>query len=144
MAKIVSIKLKNFEDAKFFFTKATKIQPNYAYAHNNLGNTLKELGEYSKALNCFEEAIKINPENTMLLYAILDLFTSIQFSNLTENNTRSFKKLILFLFKNNNIDHNKIFNNAKLLILLNISQQEIEKIINSSSLLLNNNFHYKA
>ena len=74
----------------------------------------------------------------MLLYGILDLFTSIQFSNLTENNSRSIKKLILFLFKNNNIDHSKIFNNAKLLIFVNTSQQEIEKIINSGSLLLNN------
>ena len=130
--------LKKNEQALSCFEKAIKIQPEYIRSYNILGRTLKELGEYSKALNCFEEAIKINPENTMLLYAILDLFTSIQFSNLTENNARSFKKLILFLFKNNNIDHNKIFNNAKLLILLNISQQEIEKIINSSSHLLNN------
>ena len=130
--------LKKNEQALSCFEKAIKIQPEYIRSYNILGRTLKELGEYSKALICYEEAIKINPENTMLLYGILDLFTSIQFSNLTENNTRSFKKLILFLFKNNNIDHNKIFNNAKLLILLNTSQQEIEKIINSNSLLLNN------
>ena len=130
--------LKKNEQALSCFEKAIKIQPEYIRSYNILGRTLKELGEYSKALNCFEEAIKINPENTMLLYGILDLFTSIQFSNLTENNSRSFKKLILFLFKNNNIDHSKIFNNAKLLILLNTSQQEIEKIINSNSLLLNN------
>ena len=130
--------LKKNEQALSCFEKAIKIQPEYIRSYNILGRTLKELGEYSKALICYEEAIKINPENTMLLYGILDLFTSIQFSNLTENNTRSFKKLILFLFKNNNIDHSKIFNNAKLLIFVNTSQQEIEKIINSSSLLLNN------
>ena len=130
--------LKKNEQALSCFEKAIKIQPEYIRSYNILGRTLKELGEYSKALICYEEAIKINPENTMLLYGILDLFTSIQFSNLTENNTRSFKKLILFLFKNNNIDHSKIFNNAKLLIFVNTSQQEIEKIINSNSLLLNN------
>ena len=101
--------MKKNEQALSCFEKAIKIQPEYIRSYNILGRTLKELGEYSKALICYEEAIKINPENTMLLYGILDLFTSIQFSNLTENNTRSFKKLILFLFKNNNIDHSKIF-----------------------------------
>jgi len=31
------------------FHKATQIQPNYAIAYNNLGNLLKELGEFQNA-----------------------------------------------------------------------------------------------
>ena len=58
----------------------------------------------------------LNPNNVITLNSILDLFASIQFSNLTVNNSRSIKNLIIFLFKKNNINHSQIFNNAKLLI----------------------------
>jgi predicted O-linked N-acetylglucosamine transferase (SPINDLY family) len=43
------------------YEKAIQINPNYAGAHNNLGNTLKELGEHQKAMSCYEKAIQINP-----------------------------------------------------------------------------------
>ena len=41
--------------------KAIQIQPNYADAHNNFGNVLKELGEYKDAINKVEKAIQIQP-----------------------------------------------------------------------------------
>ena len=130
--------LGDHDKAIISFEKAIKIKPEYIRSYNVLGRTLKELGKYDKALSCYDEAIKINPENIMLLYAILDLFTSIQFSNLTAKNSISIKKLIIFLFKNNNIDHSKIFHNAKLLLFINTSQKELEEVINSNNLLLNN------
>ncbi len=120
------------------FEKAIKIQPQNIRSYNILGRILKEVGEYNKAINCYEELIKINPDNIMTLNGILDLFTSIQFSNLTENNSRSIKNLIIFLLKNNNINHSQIFHNAKLLIFIDENQQELEKIVNSDSFLLNN------
>ena len=130
--------LKKYQQAIICFEKAIKIQPEYIRSYNILGRTLKELGEYNKAVSCYEESIKINPNSIIILYGILDLFTSIQFSNLTANNSRSIKNLIIFLLKKNNINHNQIFHNAKLLIFINANQQEIEKIVNSDSFLLNN------
>ena len=130
--------LKKYQQAIICFEKAIKIQPEYIRSYNILGRTLKELGEYNKAVSCYEEAIKINPNSIIILYGILDLFTSIQLSNLTANNSRSIKNLIIFLLKKNNINHNQIFHNAKLLIFINANQQEIEKIVNSDSFLLNN------
>ena len=130
--------LGKYEQATSCFEKAIKVQPEYIRSYNVLGKTLKELGKYNKALICYEESIKINPNNIMIIYGILDLLTSIQFSNLTVNNSKSIKNLIIFLFKNNNVDHSLIFNNAKLLIFINASQKEIESIINSGSFLLSN------
>ena len=130
--------LGKYEQATSFFEKAIKVQPEYIRSYNILGKTLKELGKYNKALKCYEESIKINPNNIMIIFGILDLLTSIQFSNLTANNSRSIKNLILFLLKNNNIDHSQIFNNAKLLIFIDTSEKELEDIVNSGSLLLDN------
>ena len=130
--------LGKYEQATSFFEKAIKVQPEYIKSYNILGKTLKELGKYNKALKCYEESIKINPNNIMIIFGILDLLTSIQFSNLTANNSRSIKNLILFLLKNNNIDHSQIFNNAKLLIFIDTSEKELEDIVNSGSLLLDN------
>jgi len=130
--------LGKYQQAIICFKKAIKIQPEYIRSYNILGRTLKELGEYNKAVSCYEESITINPNSIIILYGILDLFASIQFSNLTANNSKSIKNLIIFLLKKNNINHNQIFHNAKLLIFINANQQEIEKIINSDSCLLNN------
>ena len=127
-----------YEQAIICFEKAIKIKPEYIRSYNILGRTFKELGKYDKAINCYIESIKINPNNIMILYGVLDLFSSIQFSNLTANNSKNIKKLIIFLFKNNNIDHNQIFHNAKLLIFINTNQEDIESIINSGSILINN------
>ena len=130
--------LGKYEQATSFFEKAIKVQPEHIRSYNILGKTLKELGKYNKALKCYEESIKINPNNIMIVFGILDLLSSIQFSNLTAKNSRSIKNLIIFLFKNNNIDHSQIFNNAKLLIFIDTSEKELEDIVNSGSLLLDN------
>ena len=130
--------LGKYEQATSFFEKAIKVQPEHIRSYNILGKTLKELGKYNKALKCYEESIKINPNNIMIIFGILNLLTSIQFSNLTANNSRSIKNLILFLLKNNNIDHSQIFNNAKLLIFIDTYEKELEDIVNSGSLLLDN------
>jgi len=52
---------KRLNLAKPMLFKAIQIQPNYADAHNNFGNILKELGEYKDALNSYEKAIQIQP-----------------------------------------------------------------------------------
>ena len=48
--------------AKQLFEKAVKIQPDYAEAHHNLGQSYKELGDVDKAIKCFQRAIKIQPK----------------------------------------------------------------------------------
>lgn len=39
----------------------TRIQPSFADAYSNMGNTLKEMQDINGALQCYTRAIQINP-----------------------------------------------------------------------------------
>ena len=43
-------------------TKAVRLQPDYAEAHTNLGNILKEQGDLTGAMASYNRAIEINPQ----------------------------------------------------------------------------------
>jgi len=140
---IIFNNLGKYQKAINCFEKVIKYQPDDVKSYNILGKTLKELGEYKKAFSYYEKSIKINPNNIVTINCILDFFTSIRLSNLNEINSKSIKKLILFLFRKN-INHNGIFHKAKLLIFFNENQNKIEQIINSDSSLLNNKIIQKV
>ena len=40
------------------YEKALTINPDYAEAHNNLGVTLKDLGQLDDAIKCYEECTR--------------------------------------------------------------------------------------
>jgi len=44
-----------------YYDQAIKIDPNYAYAWNNKGIALSNLGKYDEAIECHDRAIKIDP-----------------------------------------------------------------------------------
>ena len=52
------------------YTKAIELRPNYAEAHNNLGNALAKSGNHSRAFNHLAQAIKINPDYAEAHYNI--------------------------------------------------------------------------
>ena len=119
------------------FEKVIKIQPENVKAYQILGRIFKELSEYNKSINYYEKSIKLDPDNIISINGILDLLRSIKLSKITENNSKNLKELILFLLRKNNINHNEIFHNAKLLIFINENKNKIEKVFNSESFLLN-------
>ena len=129
--------LGNYQKAISCFEKAIQIEPKNIRSYNILGRVFKEQGQYSKAIACYEKLIKINPNDLIILNGVLDLFTSIQFSNISSNKNNSIKNLILFLFKKNNINHNLVFHNAKLLFYNDKHNKNLEKAVNSESILLN-------
>ena len=51
----------NLEEAHNLYNQVLKIDPNYAYAHNNLGNIFQKLGDLQNAKDSFEKAIEIDP-----------------------------------------------------------------------------------
>ena len=60
--------------AKNCYQQAIHIQPNYVKAHNNLGNIMKELGEFEKARNSYQKVIEIQPNHANAYYNLGLLF----------------------------------------------------------------------
>lgn len=58
--EVFSHQLK-FERAAEAFKKALQVSPNWAPAHNGLGNCLLECGRYQEALASFDEALRLQP-----------------------------------------------------------------------------------
>jgi tetratricopeptide (TPR) repeat protein len=49
------------EETIELLNNALELNPNYPEAHNNLGNTLKELGDLDAAITAYNKALKLNP-----------------------------------------------------------------------------------
>ena len=126
------------QKAKDCYEKAIKIDPKYIDIHNNLGIILQELGEYQKAKNCFEKGIEVNPDHIGLINSLSSLLRTFIFDSKIEANKDNIKKLFLILFRNNNISHQYITSNAKLLLLSDSKKNQLFKAINSNTLLENN------
>jgi len=46
-----------------YYLKALEVNPNFYWSNNNIGNDLRELGNYQDAIPYLEKAIKIEPDN---------------------------------------------------------------------------------
>jgi tetratricopeptide (TPR) repeat protein len=44
-----------------------EIDPNDADAWNNKGNALYNLGNYNEAIECYDQALKIDPKNVLVI-----------------------------------------------------------------------------
>jgi len=141
---IIFNSLKKYQKAVNCFEKVIQIQPDNIKCYNNLSSIFQDLGEYTKAISYYQKAIKIDSSNTTTINDLVELFRSIQLSNLTETNSSSIKELFLFLFRKNNINHNDIFNSAKLVIFFQENQSKIEQLVNSGSSLLKEKIIQKA
>ena len=141
---VILKELGEHQKAISYYEKAIQIDPKYEVAYINLGMLFKELGEYQKATSYYEKAILNDPNSIRAINGLSDLFKSFELGNITKTNSSSLKKLLLFLFRKNNINHNDIFHNAKLLIIFQEDQNEIEQIVNSESFLLNDKIIQKV
>ena len=54
-------------DAISSYERALELKPNYAEAHNNLGNAFKKLREFEKAIPCFERSLELLPNDPEVL-----------------------------------------------------------------------------
>ena len=59
------------------YKQAIKIDPDYASAHYNLGNTYKDLSMYKEAVESYKQAIRVNPD---FVNAHLNLGTTYAYS----------------------------------------------------------------
>ena len=136
---VVLKELEEHQKAISYFDKAIQINPKFEKAHSNLVVLLKELGEHQKVINYYEKAILIIPNSRAIINGLSDLFKSITLSRLTKTNSVGLKELFLFQYRKNNINHDGIFHNAKLLLFIGENDNDqVRQIVNSDSLLLKN------
>tara|TARA_Y100000389_G_scaffold203621_1_gene252725 strand:- start:121 stop:2217 length:2097 start_codon:yes stop_codon:yes gene_type:complete len=131
-------KLGIIEKALDYLKKVIKIDPSHIDAHNNLGTCYQQSENYLNAINSYINALRIDPNYVASLNNLSLVLKSIKFTNLQDNDLLQIKKIFLFLFKKNNINHTEIFGNAKLFLFNEDEQKYIKKIIHSESELLNN------
>ena len=58
---IIASQKGDFEEALKFYEQAIIINPNYAGAYSNRGNSFKELNRFEEALSSYDRAVELNP-----------------------------------------------------------------------------------
>lgn len=61
---------ENYQKAIDYFNKAVKIDPEFAFAWDNLGINYRKLNQYDKALESYKKSLEIDPNGTMPLQNI--------------------------------------------------------------------------
>ena len=61
---------ENFKGAIEYYKKAVKIDPNFAFAYDNMGICYRRLEEYDLAIEAYEKSLKIDPNGLMPLQNI--------------------------------------------------------------------------
>ena len=84
-------KLHKLEEAEASYKKAIALKPDYAVAHNNLGNTLKELHKLEEAEVSYKKAIALKPDFAI---AHNNLGTTLKKLHKLEEAEASYKKAI--------------------------------------------------
>ena len=129
--------LGEHKKAIIYYEKVIQIKPDYTKAYNNLGVVHQEMGEYRKAINVYKKAITVLPNN-IVINGLSDLFKSIKLGNVTKANSKELKELFLFLYRENSINHDDVFNNSKLLLFLGDNKDQLKQTVSSNSSLLQN------
>ncbi|QQS46436.1 MAG: tetratricopeptide repeat protein [Acidobacteriota bacterium] len=70
--------LKRFDEAEAAFRKAIQIDPNNAFAWNNLGNLLSDLKRFDEAEAAYRKAIEINPNYTSAWHNLGNLLSDLK------------------------------------------------------------------
>ena len=78
---VKSYQKKKFNVAEKFYKEILKTHPNHAGTYVNLGMTLKKLEKYEEAMDCYEKAIKINPNDPNPHYNLANLYQNIYTNN---------------------------------------------------------------
>ena len=130
--------LEKNEKAKIYYEKTIELNPNHANAHNNLASVFTVLGEPQKAISHYEKVLQIDPNNIPTINSLSALLGLYKVEYKSEADKTSFKKLVLLLFKKDNIKPIYLAKNARLLLLSNNESNDLLRIINSKSSLLTN------
>ena len=132
---IVFNALKDLKNAKYCYEKSITIKSNNEEAYNNLGSVLFELGDFTDSIKCYQKAIEINPNHLNAIKNISLLFRQVSIDFSSELEREKLKKLFIFLYNRNDIEHKDIFPNATKILLAEKKYINLEKTLISDKLL---------
>ena len=135
---LIFSQLKEIDKAKNCYEKAIKINPNYVDAYNNFVKSLIKLDDYVGAITCFEKIIQIDANNFYTISNLKNVLKSIGVNDLTKSNSKMYKKLFLFLYRKNNIQHSPILRNSISILLADNAESKIKNFFKSKSFLTTN------
>ena len=135
---IVLNKLKKYQNANECFMKVIEIEPKNLTSHNIIALNFIELNQKNRAMLYLKKALKIDFNNKVSIKILTDLLSSLKILNLDKESKQEIKDLFTFLYKKNLINHNQLFNNAKLFIFDVKEYDEIKKLIEQKCNLIEN------
>jgi len=136
----IFFELKEYQKAISYNEKAIEIKPDYTDAHITLGNIFTELKEYQKAIISYGKAIQIDASNISTINGLSLLIPALEIDLTLKDNNEHLKKLLLFIFRKNNINPLLLIGKTKLLLISKNDQSDLVKVFDSESSLLANNF----
>ncbi len=63
-------RMGKLDQAIALYRQAIEINPHFAWAYHNLGDTLVKRGNLDEAVACYSESLKVNPNSAWLLYIL--------------------------------------------------------------------------
>lgn len=127
----------NFDMAISKFTKAIEIDPNFAFAWDNLGISYRKTNQYQEAIKAYKKSLEINPKGRLPLMNIA----------VTYNLNKEFEAAILYYKKFINLyqDDPEGYYGLGLILYTNNQQEEgLDNLIHAYTIYAAQNSPYRA
>ena len=135
---IILNNIGKFSEAAGMFEKTIELEPNNSNFYNIIGSTYIELGDLKKAIINLRKSLNINSKNLNAINSLVNIFKTTQLSNISKKNIEELTKLFIFLYKKNLINHDDLFNNAKILLPIQDKNYNFENLLNQDLKLTEN------
>ena len=128
--------VNQYENAINCYNKVINIDKFNSNALNNAAISYSKIGKEEISINYFLKVIKTEPRNIYFLNSIANMFVNLKITSDTKINQNNLYNLLLFLFQNDNINHEDVSNQV-ILFSLGLNEIELENLSNSVNNLIN-------
>ena len=128
--------INQYENAINCYNKVISIDKFNSNALNNAAISYSKIGKEEISINYFLKVIKTEPRNIYFLNSIANMFVNLKITSDTKINQNNLYNLLLFLFQNDNINHEDVSNQV-ILFSLGLNEIELENLSNSVNNLIN-------
>ena len=128
--------INQFENAINCYNKVISIDKSNSNALNNAAISYSKIGKEEISINYFLKVIKTEPRNIYFLNSIANMFVNLKITSDTKINQNNLYNLLLFLFQNDNINHEDVSNQV-IHFSLGLNEIKLENLANSVNNLIN-------